>query len=136
MKIGIIGLGSIGLRHACNLLMMGHQVYGHDPDRSRCNLLRDAGGKLMANPYLHSFDTLGACDAVVIASPTPEHARGLECLRFGNNPKYKPAFVEKPIADRLDLENTDAVVMVGNNLRFHSAVIKAKEWLDAGMIGK
>jgi predicted dehydrogenase len=52
--------------------------------------------------------------------------------------------VEKPIAlsDRgiqelLDLaEKNKAIVMVGNNLRFHPCVQQAKQWIDAGEIGK
>ncbi len=43
--------------------------------------------------------------------------------------------MEKPIADRLGAP-LEYVNMVGYNLRFHSCVKKAKEWLNAGLIGK
>lgn len=115
--IGIIGLGSIGERHAQNLQDMGHNWVFHDP-------AKDAGFRI---ERLFADDV----DAVVVASPTPQHFDDLwRCFHH-----KKPTFVEKPIADRLGAP-LEYVNMVGYNLRFHGCVKKAKEWLDAGLIGK
>ncbi len=39
MKIAVLGLGSIGLRHGANLLALGRDVIGYDPDPARRALL-------------------------------------------------------------------------------------------------
>lgn len=123
--IGVIGLGSIGSRHAKNLIDMGHKVLSYDPEV--------APGELQ--------DVLRGSDAVVIAAPTANHLSIMEHVLVHK----KPIFVEKPIAgcefSRAQKAVQDAAdkgvpIMVGNMLRFHSCVIKAKEWLDAGKIGE
>lgn len=51
----------------------------------------------------------------------------------------KPMLVEKPIVGMRQQWNrveTDHVLMVGYNLRFHSCVKKARDWLNTGVIGK
>jgi predicted dehydrogenase len=121
MKVGVIGLGSIGSRHANNLKILGHEVIPYDikqpiewPDSPQ-SLLDDAI----------------KADAVVIASPTPLH---WDHMRVVSN-AGKPFFVEKPIADQ-PMGGGFGALMVGYNLRFHSCVIKAKGWIDAGHLGR
>ena len=60
MILGVIGLGSIGYRHAMNLKNMGHQVFAYDPNITSMGVFNCS-----------SFDEV--CDkseAIVIASPT------------------------------------------------------------------
>lgn len=129
MKIGIFGLGSIGMRHAKNAKMLGHEVYGFDPVMER---------RLALNGVLYEpHEIFEIADAIVIATPTDKH---LPVLRDAIAAK-KPVMVEKPIADEispllLDLVDTDLPNMVGYNLRFHGAVLKVKQWLDEGKIGQ
>lgn len=124
--IGVIGLGSIGMRHAKNLIAMGHGVMGFDP----------AGIPSGYGLYhaLNMDHLIARCDGVVISSPTRQHHQHLMRITDAS----KPVFVEKPIADGIfDIpEWVGEVGMVGNNLRFHSCVKKAKEWLSEGLIGK
>jgi len=118
--IGVIGLGSIGMRHAKNLRAIGHNVRAYDVQMKR---------RLEFNGVLWTIDDVLDSDAVVIASPTKDHAHHLHVVASDG----KPSFVEKPVADKkIDID----AVMVGYNLRFHSCVKKVKEWLDADMIGK
>lgn len=121
MKIGVIGLGSIGARHAGTLVGLGHFVIGNDV-------------AIVANapvPLTPLKKLIADADAVVIASPTHLHAQHLrEVLKL-----HKPVFVEKPVAHEYD-PAFEKATMVGFNLRFHACVLKAKEWLDAGDIGK
>lgn len=142
-KIGVIGLGSIGLRHAKNLANLGHQVIAWDPDRAKCDeAMRYRGSGSNSIPIgtvdcIHDA-THGDEDGVVIASPTNLH---IEHLSRVLREHTAPVFVEKPIAhsDRVfHLEDLikSRPMMVGYNLRFHSCVKKAKEWLDAGLIGE
>lgn len=125
MKLGIVGHGSIGSRHAANAEQLGHKVLVYDPANRR-------DVEFERNIYER-------CDAVVIATPTIYHLSGIRaCAERG-----KHVLVEKPIArsdhglrELLDLAaSKSAIVMMGNNLRFHPCVHQAKQWIDEGYIG-
>jgi len=123
MKFFVIGLGSIGMRHARNLLDMGHEVCGYD-----------VVNKITVYPQgmeVGDFIMADSWDGVIIASPTSTHKRYLEdAVDYGHH-----VFVEKPIAEKADgvaeiLESASSrgiIVMVGNMLRFHPNVILAKQ---------
>jgi UDP-N-acetylglucosamine 3-dehydrogenase len=79
-------------------------------------------------------------DALSIVVPTTLHKKvALDAIRKGIN-----ILVEKPIADTV--ENADAVIkaarnkgvklMVGHVERFNPAIIKLKELVDSGLLGK
>lgn len=128
MKVGIVGHGSIGSRHAANVRALGHEVLVYDPIVAPSDRVR-----FERNIY-------ELCDAVIIASPTRFHRQGIRaCVERG-----KHMLVEKPIAFAADsLENLlgsaddkGIVVMMGNNLRFHPCVINAKNLIENGGIGK
>jgi predicted dehydrogenase len=119
--IGVIGLGSIGLRHKTNLWKhLGQtEVIGYDPDAAKTQ----GAGWIIGD----LIDLIKMSDAVVIASPTECHYEHLaNCILH-----KKPCFMEKPIADLpMQIEDVRHITMVGYNLRFHPCVIKAKEWID------
>lgn len=125
MIIGIIGLGSIGMVHAKNLLAMGHTVGVYDPDMKQqeldINSASDVGMLLFAS------------DAVVIASPSELHQEHIAaCWQAG-----KPVLVEKPIinatitgpfeATLANATKNGLTVMCGNNMRYHPVVKVVKE---------
>ena len=124
MKIGVIGLGSIGGRHFKNLLDMGHTVYAYDTEPK--DGIPTTGWR---KEYAKKLD------AVVIASPTECHSNHIaDCAGT-------PTFVEKPLWGTnanayLTEGDLQHIKMVGYNLRFHPCVKRAKEWLDDGVIGK
>lgn len=128
--IGVIGLGSIGMRHGRNLTGMGHQVIGFDP------VAIGDGFPSLWPPPMSGYDKL---DAVIIASPTDQHVSDLI-----NIPDHVPVFMEKPVgATQADYDflrisdiDRDQIKMVGYNLRFHGCVKKVKEWLNARKIGE
>jgi UDP-N-acetyl-D-glucosamine dehydrogenase len=83
MKIGIVGLGYVGLPLAVAFAEAGHEVSGVDADPGRVEALNDGrsyvedvpgaaidgvGARLSASS---GYDRLGECDAVVICVPTP-----------------------------------------------------------------
>ena len=73
---------------------------------------------------------LNESEAIIIASPTATH------LDYLNMCWSKPIFMEKPIGDALPAEGLEErIAMVGFNLRMHSCVLKAKEWIDADFLG-
>lgn len=127
--IGVIGLGSIGMRHARNLITLGHKVRGYDSDMTK---------RLALNGVLWEIQELYQTDGIVIASPTQLHKAHIG-QTMGNH-----ILVEKPIADNYpnalrewiqERDSRNLVTMVGNNLRFHACVKYAKEWLDDKLIG-
>ena len=123
MRVGILGLGSIGLRHARNAKHLGHEVLGFDPDEGRQHLLHTYGGMPTTR------DAAYACDRLVIATPTPEHWRDVSQARC-------PTLLEKPLCDRpLDELDLSHISLVGYNLRYHSCVRQTKSWLKTGQIG-
>lgn len=119
LTIGVIGLGSIGLRHKTNLWKhLGQtEVIGYDPDAAK-----NQGAGWIIGDLDQMIDM---SDALVICSPTDWHSAHMAAC------SPKPTFVEKPIAHDLnDPMVVNTVKMVGYNLRFHPCVIKAKEWID------
>jgi 3-hydroxyisobutyrate dehydrogenase len=61
-RVGVIGLGAMGLNVARNLIQKGFEVYGCDVRDSACAALAEAGGTACATPA-----ELGAtCDVVIV----------------------------------------------------------------------
>ena len=136
LTVGILGLGSIGLRHAGNLLAADVRVNGYDPGPERRSKLADMGG----DPVDTRTEAMDGIDAVVIASPSADHLRDIaEAIEAGRH-----VFVEKPLAHSaadvkpvLDrAEASGLTVFAALNLRFHRCVREAKGLLDGGAIGE
>jgi predicted dehydrogenase len=123
MKAVIVGLGSIGTRHARNLRGLGVEIAGCDPNAAS----RESFAKMLPGAKLHA--ALGAAlddgaDFAVIASPSACHAdQAKACLARGLD-----LFVEKPLA--IDAASAGAieragdghVCIVGSNWKFHPSV--------------
>lgn len=127
MKVGVIGLGSMGSRHDANLRSLGHQVIGYDPA-----VRMDLGLERLV------YDE---CEAIVVATPSGFHGGTTRA----SIERSKHVLVEKPIllaspevAASLieDAAKKNVTLMVAYNLRFHGSVIQAKKWLNEGRIGK
>ncbi|HYB94434.1 MAG TPA: Gfo/Idh/MocA family oxidoreductase [Vicinamibacterales bacterium] len=151
MKVLVIGLGSIGQRHVRNIRARfgtaidilayrvrgdsrviteqmgigGHDVEGHYGVR-RFQHLRDA---LAEQPH-----------AAFICNPTSMHvATALECAQAGCH-----LFIEKPLSDSMTgVEQLAQLVAargvaatVGYQQRFHPALVRVRELLDDGAIGR
>ena len=129
MKIAVLGLGSIGLRHAKNLRKLGADVIGYDTDETK---QREFQGKVVSFEF-----ALEQCEAVLSATPTFQHAFDIEsAIAF-----EKPIFVEKPISDRVGFSDgfsyaPNMPIWTGYMLRFHPCVNFACQKLAAGLIGK
>lgn len=125
MKVGVVGHGSIGARHASNLKTLGHEVVVYDP--------------IGPNDVKFERNIYEDCEAVIIATPTRFHEQGLRgCIERGRH-----VLVEKPISfatgalqKLLNIaDEKQLIVMMGNNLRFHPCVQQAKMWLADGSVG-
>jgi predicted dehydrogenase len=138
MKILIIGLGSIGLRHARNFAALGAEIaHGVDPSPERRERFeRETGGR--------GFATLDEAlaqkpDLAVVASPSRMHiAQALACARAGCH-----LFIEKPLGT--SLEGIDTLIAeigarklfahVGSNFKFHPAMQTMHRLLQEGALG-
>lgn len=134
--VAVIGLGSIGLRHAQNLSRLGMQVLGYDPDPQRCEMLLKQGGATSSS----ADAALRESDAVVIATPNAFHFQGVaDAIDAGCH-----VFVEKPLAHSISgleellsrAEGKGLTVFVGMNLRYHPVVKLARNILADGTLGK
>ena len=133
--IAVLGLGSIGMRHARNALALGQGVVGFDPSAERRHMLEAAGGSATAK----RDDAITRARAVVVATPSERHLDDLaECLAAGRH-----VMVEKPLAHRADgladlldrAARDGLVVAVAMMLRLHPTVIRARAILASGALG-
>jgi predicted dehydrogenase len=129
VQVGILGLGSIGERHARNLLDLGHKVEFHDPRGLLDSMPRN--------------EVIKNSDAIIICTPTVNHAEDLiDVLGAG-----KHVLVEKPIGYDCPpfiaglimgarSKHKHLVVATGFMCRFHPEVQRAKELIDAVYFGR
>lgn len=113
MRVAVIGIGSIGLRHARNILALGHEAIATDSDDAALERACQLGARRGA---------LKEADAVLICTPATTHAAvACDLLAHG----YRgPLFVEKPLALSVDEAEIFAAwphptTMVGYMLRHH-----------------
>ena len=136
MKFGILGLGSIGARHATTLKSLGVDVIAFDPSLPRRRWAEGAGIEATAS----RDGVLDRSGALIIASPNAFHFQDMkDAVAAGCH-----VFVEKPLAHVVDgvteiLDQAAAKglkVFAGLNLRFDPAVIAAKSLLEEGALGR
>lgn len=118
MKALIIGLGSIGVRHAetINRLYPEIKLYALRNSKSQNNF------DFITNIY--SLDQINFVPLfIIISNPTYIHGTTIEnCIKFGC-----PLFIEKPITSKIleaeqlliKLRDKNILTYVGCNLRFH-----------------
>jgi predicted dehydrogenase len=104
MRILIIGLGSIGTRHARNALAMGHEVLAVDPRYTSPGPVSSASdAPWCSRTPEEAYESLRP-DAVVVASPPALHfEHASQAIIRGI-----PTFVEKP----LTIDHAEAEVLV------------------------
>src|SRR6516164_10500249 len=133
MKIGILGYGSIGKRHAGNVQTLGHKVNAYDPVGQIDGICTPERAKV-----------IDWADAIIVASPSAHHVIDFHDAAV----EGKHILVEKPFAydgpigvlhnilkaARLIKENT--IIATGFNLRFHSCVQEVKKRSEERRVGK
>jgi len=140
MRFVLIGAGSIGLRHASNLTRLGHSIsLVSDPDPTRIEEVRKLAPEAQGTSE-ESQALAHPCDAVLICSPPADHLRQLNiALEYGRD-----VFVEKPLSHTLKgtaeavakAEKDGRIVLVGCNLHFFSSLLRVKQLLDSGAVGR
>ncbi len=136
MIFGVLGFGSIGSRHAKNLLSLGQKVAIYDPSSERCDLAENSGIDIFSER--HSL--IEKSTALIIASPNQFH---LNDLKDGIGANCH-CFVEKPISHTIvgleaildQAEEKNRKIFCGLNLRFNPATLKAKTLIEKKVIGQ
>jgi predicted dehydrogenase len=133
VRIGVIGVGSLGFHHARIVRDLDGVVATgvHDVDAARLEQVsREL--EVAAHPELDAL--LDVSDAVIIAVPTRAHEEvAIRALGRGVD-----VLIEKPIAPTLDAADrileaasaTNALVQVGHVERFNGAIRAAEPYLD------
>lgn len=139
MKVLILGLGSIGRRHARCFRSLGvSAVAGFDPSEER----RSQFSRELDDAATFATEELGLGwnpDLVVVASPNAFHIRQAQLVASAG----KSMLIEKPLGTDLlaaqnllqVIENKGIYVHVGSNWKFHPAFMTMKAWLREGRLG-
>ncbi|MBP1910311.1 UDP-N-acetylglucosamine 3-dehydrogenase [Methanolobus bombayensis] len=140
LKVGVIGAGAMGKNHI--------RIYSEMPDVELAGI--SDIDKDLVESLAQQYDTkaftdykemlASGMDAVSIVVPTKMHRQvAIDAIEAGAH-----VLVEKPIADTVENANdiidkakeNERLVMVGHIERFNPAVIKLKEIIDSGLLGK
>jgi predicted dehydrogenase len=94
-SVAVIGLGSIGARHAGNAIDLGLAVFGYDPDPAA----RERAAEIGVIPVSDTKELMREADMAVSASPSSQHHDDISmCLEADC-----PVLVEKPIGHDADV---------------------------------
>lgn len=139
MKVLVLGLGSIGWRHARNFRGLGvDQVIGFDPDAERRQkFAAEFDGSVVASEDEGFAQKPGL---VVVASPNRFHLAQANAAAQHD----LPLFVEKPLGTDLEearrfatlAKSKQLYVHSGSNWKFHPAFKTMKSWIGEGRIGR
>ena len=128
IKVGLLGYGSIGERHAINLEDLGQYVYVYEPKDHP--------------PGVREW-VIDKSAALVVCSPSKCHGKDLvDVVNAG-----KHVLVEKPIGydsppfiqgllQGTRYKNPDLIIATGFNCRYHPCVKTAKAIMTSGILGK
>ncbi len=137
MKIGIIGLGSIGQRHVRCLQLLGiKDIVAYRTKKGTTKKL-PADLVNIKEVFTESDFYAEDLDGVIIANPTSLHIKSLkQALEH-----ELPIFVEKPIANSVkQLEEINqydrSKIMVGFCLRFHGITKAIKQFISEEKLGE
>lgn len=127
MKVLIVGLGSIARKHISALLKIDHTT---EIFALRSGISTSVDELNVINVFDIEDIRLKNVDFVIISTPTYLHHKNIEqFIAFG-----KPLFIEKPLADSLDVKKILPVIKanqiltyVGCNLRFLDALNYVKD---------
>ena len=148
LRVAIAGLGRMGAVHALHLHELARDTQtcrlaalaDIDPDRIR-RFNAEIGQQIPGFASLEDLATAGACDAVVIVTPTDNHREhAARMIASGHR-----VFLEKPLtgtlegdqafAAELDRDHPQAL-MLAFQRRFDEPLLYAKQLMEAGAIGR
>lgn len=138
IKIGVVGVGMMGQHHARVYSELECELVGVAD--SNIEKAREIGERYRTRYYSDYTELIPQVDAVSIAVPTTLHRQiAMDFIRQGVH-----CLVEKPIASNLEgaeemirgAEENHVKLMVGHIERFNPAVLRLKQIIDQGTLGK
>lgn len=141
MKVGIIGLGRMGMLHLMDCLNMDgvEVVAAADASKKSLNKARALHVERLYPDYHDLLNHPSGLDAVVLSLPNFMHFESIQsALEAGLN-----VFAEKPLATTVEecheivrlVEKSGRKLMVGHAMRFVEALETMKKKLESGQIG-
>ena len=140
MRVGIVGCGLIGGKRAKSIAALGHSIVATaDAVPERAAQLAKGYSGCVAFADWRELVKRPNVDAVVVATINDS----LASITHGAVKAGKHVLVEKPAARSADelrpvaasAKSAGVTVRVGFNHRFHPALLKARELVDAGAVG-
>ncbi len=136
----MVGCGHWGKNLVRNMHDLGVLTYVCDAEQSKRPSIQELYPGLTVCEDYYEMLASEAIDAVVIATPAEQHARMAEAALLAG----KDVFVEKPLALRYHdgkrlveiAEKREKILMVGHLLEYHPAILKLRELIDRGELGK
>lgn len=136
LRIGMIGLGSIGCRHLKNLIFVmtnRNITYSIDALRSSKRELPHDIACLLDRQYYSMDEMPSDYDIIFISNPTFMH---YNTLKAAVN-KSKHIFLEKPVFESLDysmseFKDLDSVMYVACPLRYHPVIQAIQKRMKQG----
>jgi UDP-2-acetamido-3-amino-2,3-dideoxy-glucuronate N-acetyltransferase len=140
LKVAVIGAGAWGKNLVRNFAKLGVLGMVCDPDAGACaNASKISPGVPTCTDFSETLSRPEIA-AVAIATPAVLHYS----LAKAALKAHKDVFVEKPLAleetegqELVDLASKQGqILMVGHILQYHPAILKLKELIDRGKLGK
>lgn len=139
MNVGIVGCGLIGKKRALALGEHG-LLWAVDPDIKRAEAIAALKGQAKVSVDFNDVIKDPRVDIVIISTTNDK----LSAISLAAVKAKKHVLVEKPagrnfkeIEDVIKLaRNNKVMVKVGFNLRYHPALMKAREIVDSGVAGE
>ncbi len=142
IKVGIVGVGAMGINHARVLYELSQQGIVELVGVADINYERAlvVAKRFNISAYNNHRELMSRVDAAIIAVPTKVHKEiTVEFIKAGIH-----VLIEKPIADTIEnakeiikvAEKASVVVAIGHIERFNPAVVKLKEIIDKGLLGE
>ena len=139
LKVGVIGVGSMGKNHArvCSEIEDIKLIGVSDIDKE---VSKNIANRLRTKSYSDYKDLISEIDAAIVATPTVTHYDiAMDLLNHG-----KHVLIEKPICEDIDqaslllnkVEDQGLVLAVGHIERHNPAVRFVKDNLDAKKFGE
>ena len=139
-SVAVIGCGYWGKNLVRNFHALGALSMVCDPTEAGRTLAQNLAPEVEVVEKLEAVLRDERIIAIAIATPAETHHELVErCLRA-----RKDVFVEKPMALTAEggesmkavAEGTGHILMVGHLLEYHPAVLKLRELIDSGELGK
>lgn len=139
-RVAVVGCGHWGKNLVRNLHELGVLTHVCDAEPNRRQSTQQLYPEITVSGDYHQMLVAQGIDAVVIATPAEQHAWMAKAALLAG----KDVFVEKPLALRSDdgerlvaiAAKLGKILMVGHLLEYHPAILKLKELIDIGELGK